>query len=667
MARRRKASRVQLQRSATVHERAGRIEEALECWLAILEDEPERADTHNRVGDLYDKLGRGAKAAARWTACAELYRQEGFFPKAVAVLRKAVRRDPKDVALFGRIADLHVAMGHVSEAKRLYVEVGEKWLQQGRLAPAIEALETVTGLDDDPGVRRMLARLCEQAGDKARAVLHLLALAQAEVGAGRPSEAREALEQARALAPSSRPVRDALADVYSRLHAWDQALALLEGLSSKGPADARPLLRLAEAYAGAGRWAEARDSFRRWLERQPEDDDARVRMGLLRLHEDDPDGAFEELAPLVERFVERGHGRRAAGVLEEIAGRFERHVRTLLKLGTIYHALGDREALARTYDRVVAAHRERGDADLELAAQRIRDALAATPAAPPTEPSPLPRPDPSFAVERAAEAIRSANALLIAAGAGMNVDYGWPDYRSREAFQTVFPAYRGLGFGFEDLARPGRFEMDPALAWGFYAARLEAARRRVPHPGFVTLARWRSLAPGGGFVATSCVEGEFQRGGFDAERLVECVGSIEWFQCARECGATPWPATPVAFDADSLRAREPFPACARCSGLARPNVMLFGDWAWDLTRITAQDEKLRAWTARARGLVVVECGETPRLPALRHYVRRVAQDAGAVVVRISGFDATVPEGGISVPLSPVEALELVDRQIRTAA
>lgn len=667
---RRGVSRLALQREAESHERAGRLEKAIESWLALLKVAP-RAETHNRVGDLLDKLGRADEASRQWCACAERYRADGFFHKAVAMLRKASRRDPKDVSLLRQIADLHVTIGNVVEAKRLFVEVAERWLEQNRSEAALEALETLVAVDDDANARRMLARLHEQHGDAARAAAHQLALAQGLIAEGRLSDARELLERAHALAPKSRPVRVGLSDVYVALQVWDRAVPLLEALAEEKGADARVLLRLAEAQVANGRVDAARAAYRRLLKRQPRDDEARVRLGLLWLEEPvpDPDRAFAELLPVVERFLERGDARRAASVLEDVVRRAEGHVRSLLRLGAIYNKLGDRDALERTYDRIVEAHRQRGDAALEQAALEARQALAA--------PRPAPAPpaavvaaagDAEAAVEQAAERIRSASALLVAAGAGMNVDFGWPDYRDREGFQQAFPAYRALGFGFEDLARPSRFELDPGLAWGFYAQRLEAARRRVPHPGFAVLSRWRSLAPGGGFVVTSCVEGEFQRAGFDPQRMVESVGSIEWLQCARECGAAPVPAPArlVEVDPETLRAREPFPTCAGCGALARPNVLLFGDWAWDMSRVTAQDEALRGWLSRARGLVVVECGETPRLPALRNYVRRLAQDAKAQVVRISTEDAGVPEGGVCVPLRPREAFERINRLLRGA-
>src|SRR5438094_9780929 len=93
-------------------------------------------------------------------------------------------------------------------------------------------------------------------------------------------------------------------------------------------------------------------------------------------------------------------------------------------------------------------------------------------------------------LQRARRAIADAEAMLIAAGAGMGVDSGLPDFRGPEGFWRTYPAFRGLGLRFEEIANPSWFERDPALAWGFYGHRLNLYRRTQPHEGFAILRRW---------------------------------------------------------------------------------------------------------------------------------------------------------------------------------
>src|SRR6516165_9141624 len=145
-------------------------------------------------------------------------------------------------------------------------------------------------------------------------------------------------------------------------------------------------------------------------------------------------------------------------------------------------------------------------------------------------------------LEEAARAIRSADALLIGAGAGMGVDSGLPDFRGKHGFWRAYPPYAKLGLDFYALANPRWFRSDPTLAWGFYGHRLNLYRSTVPHEGFGVLRRWTARMKHGAVVYTSNVDGHFHSAGFDPERILEVHGSIHWMQCLRDCGAGLFPA-----------------------------------------------------------------------------------------------------------------------------
>lgn len=261
----------------------------------------------------------------------------------------------------------------------------------------------------------------------------------------------------------------------------------------------------------------------------------------------------------------------------------------------------------------------------------------------------LPALDPA-AVARAAEAIAGAQALLITAGAGMGVDSGLPDFRGPEGFWRAYPAYRHLGLDFADLASPRWFEDDPALAWGFYGHRRNLYRRTVPHPGFALLRAWAARAPRGAFVFTSNVDGQFQRAGFAPTEVVECHGAIDVSQCLAECGAGVFPAdaAEVAVDPETFRARPPFPACPRCGGMARPNILMFGDGAWDDRREREQAARLDVWLEGVwrggKDLVVIELGAGTHIPTVRLTSERLAAALGGRLVRVNPREPEVPEG-----------------------
>jgi NAD-dependent SIR2 family protein deacetylase len=270
-------------------------------------------------------------------------------------------------------------------------------------------------------------------------------------------------------------------------------------------------------------------------------------------------------------------------------------------------------------------------------------------------------------IKQAALALQRADALIIGAGAGMGVDSGLPDFRGREGFWQAYPPFAKLGLEFTEIANPRWFARDPTLAWGFYGHRLELYRKAEPHAGFAILRRWGARMPGGSFVFTSNVDGQFQRAGFHAERIVEVHGSIHWLQCRDGCGVGPFSADrhSLSIDESTMRACEPLPDCPSCGGPARPNVLMFGDWDWDGDRSRAQEARFQEWLRTVAGgrLVVVECGAGTAVPTIRLGCERLARSSGGTLIRINPREPRVPSGHVSLPMGALDALRAIDELI----
>jgi NAD-dependent SIR2 family protein deacetylase len=272
-------------------------------------------------------------------------------------------------------------------------------------------------------------------------------------------------------------------------------------------------------------------------------------------------------------------------------------------------------------------------------------------------------------VLHAAEAVATTEALVICTGAGMGVDSGLPDFRGDEGFWQAYPLAAKLGLSFADLANPAWFDRDPGLAWGFYGHRFELYRTTAPHAGFAVLRQWADRMSRGCFVFTSNVDGHFQKAGFAEDGMVECHGSLQHLQCVKPCCAATWP-TPEGMqfgvDPATLRAQNELPRCPMCGGLARPNVLMFGDGAWNPGRMAAQQIRFRLWLRRlARGkLLVVELGAGTAIPTVRQMAEQLAEAAGTPLVRINPHEAQGPTGTISLVEGARTALEKIDEQLR---
>ena len=264
-------------------------------------------------------------------------------------------------------------------------------------------------------------------------------------------------------------------------------------------------------------------------------------------------------------------------------------------------------------------------------------------------------------LRRCAEAVREADGLLVTAGAGMGIDSGLPDFRGTQGFWRAYPALGRTRIAFESIASPAAFDADPWLAWGFYGHRLALYRRTEPHEGFAILKQIGDSMPNGAFVLTSNVDGQFGKAEYSAERVCEIHGSIHHLQCMRGCSEEIWPAANFApeIDEEKCLLRSALPACPRCKGLARPNILMFGDWGWIESRQQAQYAALQAWLKQVNRPVIVENGAGTTIPSVRHF----GEVACGVLIRINPTEPEVPKSkGFGLRMGGLEGI----RRLRDA-
>lgn len=263
---------------------------------------------------------------------------------------------------------------------------------------------------------------------------------------------------------------------------------------------------------------------------------------------------------------------------------------------------------------------------------------------------------------KAADAIGKAKAIVLASGAGMGVDSGLPDFRGEKGFWKAYPMYERLGMTFVGAANPRNFLEDPAFGWGFYGHRTDLYRKTEPHEGFRILSAWIERFGLDHFVVTSNVDGQFQKAGFDEDKVLEVHGSIHHLQCLAPCSGAIWPnREEIPVDPDTMRARS-IPRCIRCGGTARPNVLMFGDFSWVADRTSLQEERFGIFLEEnlGREAVVVELGAGTAIPTIRYMSERLGRRAGATVVRINPREPWIDEPHLSIAEGALAALRAID-------
>ena len=233
--------------------------------------------------------------------------------------------------------------------------------------------------------------------------------------------------------------------------------------------------------------------------------------------------------------------------------------------------------------------------------------------------------------------------------------------RERGLLEGV-PAVREARPPVHGAGRPALVPRRPRAGLGVLRAPAQPLPRDGPPPGVRPAPRLGGRMPGGVFVYTSNVDGQFQKAGFDPDRVVDAHRSIHHMQCLARCGAGVFASHPDAVDVDpaTMRAGGPLPSCPSCGGLARPNILMFGDGAWGRTRPRRGAAVPACWRRSpnaARGLSSSGPGRRSR-PSVTS--ARASPKSTAGLIRVNPREAEVPDGHLGLRSGALAAITAIE-------
>jgi NAD-dependent SIR2 family protein deacetylase len=257
----------------------------------------------------------------------------------------------------------------------------------------------------------------------------------------------------------------------------------------------------------------------------------------------------------------------------------------------------------------------------------------------------------------AASLIDHADALLIGAGAGMSADSGIAVYRGPDGRYSSPDVLAEANADF--------FTTDRGAAAQTYRRRYAEVNSATPHPGYEILHQWHQRSPYGAFVYTSNIDSLFIRSGFPEHTVYEVHGALRRSQCLTRCQG---PATPLFHTPDPQHA---IATCPHCGEPARPNVLMFGDYAFHDAYRAQQWEHFAHWSDtipdHAR-VVILEIGAGADIPTVRAKCESLSAGCNWPLVRINPHEGALPShcapDSTSIPLNALDALSRIAAHLR---
>jgi tetratricopeptide (TPR) repeat protein len=175
----------------------GKVPQAIGEYQQILRQDPKDQATLMTVGDLYARQGDMTPAIEYFERLAQVYLNDGFNSKAIAIYKKIAKLAPNELEPLERLADLYVQQGVLSEARPLFLQIAEAHLKANQAPKAVEVLHRL--LDVEPEnlrVQMRLAELYNVMGQKKEAAQTYLTYAQRLFDHNELDEAQKLIDRA---------------------------------------------------------------------------------------------------------------------------------------------------------------------------------------------------------------------------------------------------------------------------------------------------------------------------------------------------------------------------------------------------------------------------------------------------------------------------------------
>jgi len=208
-----------------------RVEDAIEAYLAVLDEAPQHQEATQALGDLYARMDQPDRAAVYYGLLFDLLVEPKDETKALAIYNRFLRaghghQPPERIA---RYAFLQQRQNHPDEAIEQYTKAAELFTTASRDEDALFCWERIAQLDPENLSRQLrLAEAAERIGKNALAARAFLRAGQLASASGAPADALHLLGRAYKLAPQERSVGLLYAQANLQAGNAVRAAALLE-------------------------------------------------------------------------------------------------------------------------------------------------------------------------------------------------------------------------------------------------------------------------------------------------------------------------------------------------------------------------------------------------------------------------------------------------------
>ncbi|MCA9529847.1 MAG: tetratricopeptide repeat protein [Myxococcales bacterium] len=227
----------------------GQYDKAIHLLQKLIGRNTRDTRTLLKIGDLQRRKGDDRDAAKTLREVGEIYTEQGFFLKAVAVYKQVLKLTPNDIDVKLRLAEMYERLELVTEALATYEETVTLYARDGNVVKVLETLERMVKLDPDNVVVRIkYAEALSRDGRSSAAATQFEKSGELLQAQGRHEDFMKVGERLLYHRPDDIVLARKLATMYLERSDPKRALAKLQTCFRANASDVETLALLADAF-----------------------------------------------------------------------------------------------------------------------------------------------------------------------------------------------------------------------------------------------------------------------------------------------------------------------------------------------------------------------------------------------------------------------------------
>jgi GAF domain-containing protein/tetratricopeptide (TPR) repeat protein len=335
----------------------GKVQEALEEYRSICQDDPSDMDVLRTLADLLEQAGDVTEAVLAFQMLIGHAKAEGTFNKALVYHRKIIRLMPNDPEKVRDLAQYLVQNNRIPDAVQEYLNAAAIFARQNTQHPALRCYERILELcPEETKYREMMGEFALNTKQDSTAGRCFIEAGKQHLSRRNMAEALDDFDRALQINPQSLETVLLMAQVYGSQNQWDGVARILEAALQENPMEPDLLEKLGDAYVRANQPNEAEQAWSRLFQLRPETYPHLVTLAESWIQSRNLEGAHSLAMKIKEHCFKIHQQEVIIQLLEGILQQSPHETKVLSQLAAIHLSLDNSEAYRQCLEDLFAGY-----------------------------------------------------------------------------------------------------------------------------------------------------------------------------------------------------------------------------------------------------------------------------------------------------------------------